>query len=309
MGSLLVPDYRMLEKEEADLMVGGFFEEKNNSLIIQADMYDVQAETVKAGITWIGEPGLDIFDALDEIAADFTREVDKVLPSAGRTLMEKAETVYSGNTQLENMVLRKWMIDSRWRKHKNIISFITGIGLYNEKYLFESAYTDTVSKFNGPYAPLSISWEKDMGKYFEAGINASVYFASQAEYKNTSDFTRSRLGTVYSLSGGPAFVLRGLKLDILFSTGLLVQYSPSFDITWDNGTLHNYTIGPFLSVGIPLKVEVRYYVNKRVDSLPLFVRFGLGFVPVGYRFDLNGGGREGLMGMDLGLYLGMGFRL
>jgi len=61
----------------------------------------VPCNIIKAGITWTGPIGLNIFDAVDEIFLAFLEGVDKVLPKAGKVLIKRNSTVYSGLSPID----------------------------------------------------------------------------------------------------------------------------------------------------------------------------------------------------------------
>ena len=68
-------------------------------------------------------------------------------------------------------------------------------------------------------------------------------------------------------------------------------------------------VGSLLYIDLPMKVGFRYYFNRRVDTIPIFLNVGLGVSPLGYRFDLGGTGQAGMMSTYILLNLGLGIRL
>ncbi|MCK5736616.1 MAG: PEGA domain-containing protein, partial [Spirochaetaceae bacterium] len=147
--SLIHPDYLPLEEIGADLMVSGFFIEIDGRLNIQANLYDVQAETIRASVTWFGTAGMDIFDAMDEIALEFAREVDRVLPAAGRTLITRHETVYSGVDRSEGLIARKKIIRKRWVDNPNVLTVQSGFGGVMERFILsDGGSTSNVMRFD-----------------------------------------------------------------------------------------------------------------------------------------------------------------
>ena len=112
-----------------------------------------------------------------------------------------------------------------------------------------------------------------------------------------------------SIFVGPRLVFRSLRADIYFSLDVQVQYSPRFTYHWDDGSPRQADVGSLLYIDLPMKVGFRYYFNKRVDTIPIFLNVGLGVSPLGYRFDLGGTGQAGMMSTYILLNLGLGIRL
>ncbi len=306
--ALIHPDFLPLEEVGADLVVSGFFAEVNGRLSIQANLYDVQAETIRAAVTWLGTAGFDIFDAMDEIALEFADEVDRVLPAAGRTLITRQETVYSGADRGESLLARKKLIRKRWEDNPNVLSLQGGFGGFMEEYdVNDSGFTTTAGKFEGPFLPIIFSWEHDIGPSF--AVSAGTSFAISS-YGGSNDNSEDREATwMASIFAGPRLVFRSLRADITIGIDLQVQYSPRVTYHWIDGVDRQADVGALLYLDLPMKVNFRYYFNKRIDTMPVFLSGGLGVSPLGYRFDLGGTGQKGMMSTYLFFNLGIGLRL
>jgi len=308
--ALIHPDFLPLEEVGADLVVSGFFAEVDGRLNIQANLYDVQAETIRAAVTWLGTAGFDIFDAMDEIALEFAAEVDRVLPAAGRTLITRQETVFSGADRGESLLARKKIIRKRWEDNPNVITLQTGFGGFLEEYtLNDGGFTRDVGKYDGPFLPIILSWDRDISSYFAFGAGASVGVGAYQEIQDGGSNTSTWTAAIFA---GPRLVFRSLKADIYLSLDLQFQYSPQVTYYWDDGGPRQASVGPLLYIDLPIKVGFRYYFNKRIDTMPVFLNVGLGVSPLGYRFDsfdLGGNNQSGMMSTYIMFNLGVGLRL
>lgn len=302
--SLLQPDFLKLEETGTDLVVSGFFGEKDGSLAIQANLYDVQAETVRAAVTWYGAAGLDIFDAMDQIAAEFADEVDRVLPAAGRILITRKETVFSAVGKEENLLSRKKIIRKRWEDSPNVLTIEGGFGGNMTRFdLNDSGNTNTIGQFEGPGLSATLSWDRDLGPNFAMGAGTMMTFGTY----RTNEMTDENAST-WSLSvfTGPRLIFRSLKADITLGMDLSISYFPRVTYYWD---VYTADVGSLLTLELPIKVGFRFYFNKRIDRMPLFMTGSLGVAPLGYRFDLGDTGQEGMTDPGLIIRLGLGIRL
>ena len=305
--ALVHPNFLKLEEAGADLVVSGFFIDDDEGLTIQANLYDVQAETVRAAVTWQGIAGLDIFDAMDEIALEFAAEVDRVLPEAGRTLVTRTETVYGGADRGESLLSRKKIIRRRWSDYPNVLTLQSGFGGFFESYdLEDNVFSRNASKFDGPYLPLLLKWDRTLNSRFAVGggINITIGDYRADEINNTNE-----LLLMGGLHAGPRAVFRSLRSDIIMSIDMEVQYSPEADYSWFNGGPQYDSVGPFVYFVTPVRIGFRYYLSDRIDRMPVFINGGLSITPVGYRFDLSGRGDEGFVDNNFAFELGAGVRL
>jgi len=305
--ALLQPDFLPLEEVGADLAVSGFFTEKDGVLGIQANLYDVQAETIRAAVTWYGSAGFDIFDAMDEIAEEFAVEVDRVLPAAGRTLITRQETVYSGVNRNESLLARKKIIRKRWRNRPNALSLQASFAGSLESFILnDNGSTRDVSISDGPSIRLTLAWDRDIAPRFAVGAGAS-YTSRSIRYD--LDYDDSEPSWIASAYAGPRLVFRSLRTDILIGMDLLLRYVPQASYQWYDGVDRQADLGSFLSVELPMNVGFRYYFNKRIDTVPIFLNGGLGISFLGYRFDLGGTGFAGMIEPIISLDIGVGVRL
>jgi len=305
--ALVQPDFLPLEEVGADLVVSGFFIEEDGELSIQANLYDVQAETIRAAVTWYGSAGFDIFDAMDEIAEEFAAEVDRVLPAAGRTLITRQETVYSGVNRSESLLARKKVIRKRWEDRPDTFTLQGSFTGSLESYILDdNGSTREVASSDGPSLQLSLSWDRDIAPRFAAGGGISITSISVRNNLDEYDTSLSLMAAAYA---GPRLVFRSLRTDILIGIDLLVRYIPQTNYYWIEGIDRQADLGSFLSVELPMSVGFRYYFNRRIDTVPVFLSGGLGISFLGYRFDLGGTGFEGMPEPTIGLNLGVGIRL
>ena len=304
---LIQPDFLSLEEVGADLLVSGFFTEQDGILSIQANLYDVQAETIRAAVTWYGSAGFDIFDAMDEIAAEFAAEVDRVLPAAGRTLITRQETVYSGVNRSESLLARKKIIRKRWRTRPDTFMLKTSFTGSLEGYILDdNGSTRDVSTSDGPSLEFSLAWDRDIAARFAVGAGIAV---TSRSIRYNLDYDNAEPSWMASAYAGPRLVFRSLRADILAGVDLLLRYTPQATYHWSDGMDRQADLGSFLSVELPVSVGFRYYFNKRIDTVPVFLSGGLGISVLGYRFDLGETGFAGMTEPTISLTLGVGVRL
>ncbi len=304
--ALIHPDFLPLEEVGADLVVSGFFSETDGKLSIQANLYDVQAETIRAAVTWYGTAGFDIFDAMDEIAEEFAHEVDRVLPAAGRALITRQETIFSGVDRSESLLARKKIIRKRWREQPNVLTFQSGMGGIMEEFtVSDGAFTSTAGLSDGPVIPLIFSWDRDINSRFAAGTGVTIGFnKSRNEYSGGEE-----QNWFASAFAGPRMVFRSLRADIYLGIDFQISYFPRITEYWDDSGPRQADLGPLLYLELPMKIGLRYYFNRRIDTMPLFLNAALGITPLGYHFDLGGGNQNGMMSTGILLNIGMGVRL
>jgi len=305
--TLVQPDFIPLEELGADLVVSGFFIEENGELSIQANLYDVQAETIRAAVTWYGSSGFDIFDAMDEIADEFAAEVDRVLPAAGRTLITRQETVYSGVNRNESLLTRKKIIRKRWEDRPDTFMLQGSFTGSLESYIIEdNGSTRDIGTSDGPSIQLTLAWDKDIAPRFAAGAGVAVTGRS---VRYNLDYYESYLSWMAAAYAGPRLVFRSLRTDILVGMDLLLRYIPQTTYQWYDGFDRQADLGSFLSLELPISFGFRYYFNSRINTVPVFLSGGLGISVLGYRFDLGGTGFAGITEPTINLNIGVGIRL
>jgi TolB-like protein len=305
--ALIHPNFLTLEESGADLVVSGLFYDDDDGLTIQANLYDVQAETIRAAVTWQGIAGLDIFDAMDEIALEFAAEVDRVLPEAGRTLVTRTETVYEGADRGESLLSRKKIINRRWSDYPNVLTVQSGFGGFFESYeLEDGGFFNDAGKFDGPYLPLLLKWDRTLNSRFAVGGGINI---TTGMYRPENDSDATEWLLMGGLHAGPRAVFQSLRSDIIMSIDMEVQYSPEVDYTWDDGGTRSDSVGPFVYIVTPVRIGFRYYFSERIDKMPVFINGGLSITPFGYRFDLAGRGDEGFVDNIFAFELGAGVRL
>ncbi|HUV06221.1 MAG TPA: PEGA domain-containing protein, partial [Spirochaetia bacterium] len=90
-----VPDFSYAEKNGIDLLISGQFLARDEELLVNAALYDVRSEMVKTSLNYTGRVGLSMFNAIDAMTEEFTRNVAKVLPEAGKDVFEETDEIKS----------------------------------------------------------------------------------------------------------------------------------------------------------------------------------------------------------------------
>ena len=283
-GTLSQPDFSLLEETGADLVVSGTFLKQGNYLVVQANLYDIQAESVKTGTFWTGDVGLSIFDAMDLIAEKFIGEVDRVLPVAGRVLITRTEIVYGALSDQEQGVNRKQMINRRWQEYPDSLSIQAGIGGAKDE--------DYILSTRTPPIAVAAEWSRDVSSLWQAGAGGIYYIIPE------------RPGLEIEAHSGVRLMFRTLRTDISFGLSGSIQYTPQFSDIWSG---ENY--GSFLSVGLPIDIRFYYYFTDKVDRNPVYFMGNMAFSFLGYRFDLSGREQHGFISISGLIAFGVGIRL
>jgi hypothetical protein len=304
-GAVMLPDFSNHEASGIDLVASGIFLRDGKELTIQANLYDVRNETIKAGIRWSGPVGLDLFEAVDEISEAFVTEVDKVLPEAGKTLITRQETVYTGTGTDEMLLSRKKVVQAR-RSWNHLLSLSIGtLGLDEGLVLDDGISTaELYSRFYNPPLILGIEWDWLSAEYL--GVMAG--FAVITGVKDPLYHPNERT-TDYSLYGAARLNLGGYRSDLFYGLGIGMTYSPSGTYTADYPVQTTDEIGPFLNLALRMDLGLRQFVHKRAEARPVFWNLKIHMSLYEYRFDLTGGGNQGRVPMNFGISIGTGVGL
>ncbi len=289
-GSLSQPDFTLLEDTGADLIITGTFLKQGNQLVVQANLYDIQAESVKSGTFWTGDIGLSIFDAMDDIAAKFMEDVDRVLPDAGRVLITQTETVYGALSDRELRLSRKQIINRRWQEYPDSISVQTGInGMMEEGVSRMSA---------SPFIPIIFDWSRDFSSLWQTAAGLAMGINMERSFNGDTSFPYVDL----EASGGGRIMFRSSRTDMAFGLMGSLRFSPQFT---DFGTLY----GSFISIGLPIDFRLKYYFTNTLDRNPIFFIADIAMSFAGYRFDLSGHNQHGFVSLSGSITFGMGMSL
>ncbi len=305
-GALMLPDFSVLEDAGTDLVASGLFRRDENGLTIQANLYDVRNETIKAGTRWSGSVGLDIFDAVDEISAAFEKEVDRVLPDAGKTLITRQETIYSGSSNDERLLAQRRVIQSRqsWR---HLLSIDIGTPFIDEEITLDNGIS--TSTFSGRFGDSSFTtgmeWEW-LGTGHYLGTMAGFRIINAVKYSEPA--TEDRF-TDYMLYGAARLNLSSSRSDLFFGIGSGLSFSPKESYTVSIPSVITDEIGPFLDLSARMDLGFRGYMNQRAAARPVFWSLKMYLSLYEYRFDLAGDGNNGRVPVNFGICIGMGMGL
>ncbi len=305
-GALMLPDFSVLEAAGTDLVASGLFLRDENRLTIQANLYDVRNETIKAGVRWSGSVGLDIFDAVDEISASFENEVDRVLPEAGKTLITRQETIYAGSSDDERLLARRRVIQARqsWR---HLLSIDIGIPVIDEEITLDNGSDSSTfsGRFGGSSFTAGMEWEW-LGNGDYLGTMAGFRIINAVKYSEQE--TKDRF-TDYMLYGAARLNLRASRSDLYFGLGGGLAFSPKESYTVSTPSVITDDIGPFLNLSARMDLGFRGYINQRAAARPVFWSLKMYLSLYEYRFDLAGDGNEGRVPVNFGICIGMGMGL
>ncbi|RKX80331.1 MAG: hypothetical protein DRP70_04495 [Spirochaetes bacterium] len=305
-GALMLPDFSILEDDGTDLVASGLFLRDENGLTIQANLYDVRNETIKAGVRWSGTVGLDIFDAVDEISASFEKEVDRVLPEAGKTLITRQETIFTGSSDDERLLAGRRVIQARqtWR---HLLSIDIGVPVIDEEITLDngSELSTFSGRFGGSSFTAGMEWEW-LGNGDYLGTMAGFRIINAEKYSEPA--TEDRF-TDYMLYGAARLNLRASRSDLYFGLGSGLSFSPKESYTVSTPSVISDEIGPFLSLSARMDLGFRGYMNQRAAARPVFWSLKMYLSLYEYRFDLAGDGNNGRVPVNFGICIGMGMGL
>jgi len=305
-GAVSLPDFSILESEGTDLVASGLFLRDDNKLTIQANLYDVRNETIKAGVRWSGLVGLDIFDAVDEISAAFEGEVDRVLPEAGKTLITRQETIYSGTSDDERLLARKMVTQSR-RSWQHLLTINLSGDSVNREFTLDNGVSTGTLGYKEANTPFVAGLEWDW-------LGWTDYLGTMAGFKiingkkNSEPATNERF-TDYSLYGAVRLNMRDYRSDLYLGLGGGITFVPRESYTISIPVAITDDIGPFLNLSARMDLGFRGYLNHRAESRPVFWTLNMYTSLYEYMFDLTGDGNNGKIPVHFGLSIGMGLGL
>lgn len=278
-----------------------------------ANLYDVQAESSKAGFNWSGTVGLSIFDAMDEISASFMENVDRYLPDAGRVLETRTEVLYEDTSREEYELFRNYLVRNRWTGHRQSFSLFIGTGGGMEQIEVNNGSsqanlirhtTDNINLF------ITLEWNYDFNQYLaigtgitispyikEASVDSNLYFETNSPFQDIGYYI------------GPRIFFRNLKSDLFFGLSAQVSWAPEYTQYWEDGGSQSGTVGSFLYLSMPLDFGFRFYFTERSDATPFFLNGRFSVNALSYRFDLSGRSTNGFMIFGGLIQLGFGVRL
>ena len=269
---IIQPDFNSSELSDIDLVATGKFLRGEDKLTVIANLYDVKSETIKAGITWEGSIGLNIFDAIDEISQDFRDEVDKVIPEAGKVLIMRNDIIYSGLSSFDARIERKLQIKNRFSR-KHLFSVITGLSgnFIRIETNNPDAPNDLTTGTGGPYFPILLNYEYNLQSNFAVGIGLELIdgkLTSMPENNSINPF-------MISINPSMKLVIRGLKSDLILGLGPSFKFLGKETVSWEDGQIWEDTIGPIFIAGLQLDAGFRIYLNKRANEMPSFIYLGV----------------------------------
>ena len=303
--AIMLPDFSLPEASGTDLVASGLFLRDGNELTIQANLYDVRNETIKAGVRWSGPVGLDLFGAVDEISEAFVAEVDRVLPEAGKTLITRQETVFTGTTEDENLLARKKVIQAR-RTWNHLLSLSIGIAGMDESLILDDGVStaELYSRFHDSPLVAGIEWDWISGDYFGTMAGFAVLTGPK-----DPDFHPDERTTDYSLYGAARLNLGGYRSDLFYGLGLGATFSPRGTYTAVFPALTTDEVGPFFNLALRMDLGMRRFIHHRAEGRPVFWNLKIYLSLYEYRFDLAGDGNQGRLPMNFGISIGTGIGL
>ena len=292
------PDFIPAEEAGADLMVTGRYHLEDESLYLEAVLYETTSRRVKTAETYVTETGFAVFDSIDEISAGFAEAVSRSLPHPGSPIMDKESAISEQLVVYEQQIYRDRMIGSRLDR-KNQISMQVGIGGLDDYY--EYAPDEKVGLDSSTPNQLRLNYQRINNDHLSLSTSVLMVWGGVNEHDSATPIVDSpNLLTSLAVMGGPELAFRTETSDVYFTPSLLAGFMPPYSIT----TTIDYDIPIRYYAGLELDVGYRYYFYQTRDRRPYFINLGMYFDMIEFAF--SPGEDPQIIGIRGALYLGGG---
>jgi TolB-like protein len=270
------PDLKLAAEKGAELVVAGRYQESRQKLFVHAVLYDVQSERIKYAVLYISDAGFSVFDSIDDISRNFSREVSRVLPKPGSPILQKEGDVSAELAAYEKRVFQNRIIAKRcsWA---NVLTLSAGIQMLGLDVRTPNSSGGDLR--NMPVTPLN-ALRIEYEYIFSPFISVSASVGAHAGICSGGD--EDMFAIDFHAMAGPKFYFRSSKSDIYVGLMLSASYSPEITLTESSV---DYTFGPYLSVGAMINAGMRFYFTSLTSDMPFFLDTGLMFDMVTLRLD------------------------
>ncbi|MGC9312131.1 MAG: PEGA domain-containing protein [Sediminispirochaetaceae bacterium] len=292
------PDFSPAEEAGADLMVSGRYHLEDETLYLEAVLYETTSRRVKTAETYVTETGFAVFESIDEISAGFAEAVSRSLPHPGSPIMEKESAIGEQLVVYEQQIYRDRMIRSRLDR-KNQISMQVGIGGLDDYY--EYAPDEKVGLDSANPNQLRVNYQRIKSDHISLSAAVLMVWGGVNEHDSMTPIVDSpNLLTSFAVMGGSELAFRTETSDVYFTPSLLAGFMPPYSIT----TTIDYDIPVRYYAGLELDVGYRYYFYQSRDRRPYFINLGMYFDMIEFAF--SPGEDPQIVGIRGALYLGGG---
>ncbi|MBN1799792.1 MAG: PEGA domain-containing protein [Spirochaetales bacterium] len=292
------PDLKLAAKNGAELVVAGRYQESKEKLFVHALLYDVQSERVKYAVIYISEAGFSVFDSIDDISLNFSREVSRVLPKPGNPILEQEGNVSAELSAYEKQVFMNRIISKRcsW---PHVLSINAGIQMVGDQIQTPSSSEEELR--NTPRTPinsLKIEYEYIFSPFLSlsAGLGAHVGSCSAGD--------EDVFAIDFHATVGPRIYFRSSKSDIYAGILLSATYAPVMTIT-DMGVDYDY--GPYFYASALINAGIKFYFSSLISDKPFYLDTGITFDAVTLNFEESG--EISYIPLNMMLYIGLGWHL
>jgi TolB-like protein len=292
------PDLKLAAGEGAELVVAGRYQESQQKLFVHAVLYDVQSERIKYAVLYISDAGFSVFDSIDDISRNFSREVSRVLPKPGSPILQKEGDVSAELAAYEKQVFKNRIIARRcsW---VNVITFSAGLQMLGTQIQLPTGTGEELR--NTPATPLN-ALRVEYEYIINPLISVSASIGTHAGYCGGGDEDVFAIDIHAML--GPKIYFRSSKFDVYVGLLLSASYAPEITLT-DGGT--DYDFGPYLCFGALLNAGMKFYFTSLMSDVPFYLDTGLMFDTITLRLDEPEGVL--LVPMHMMIYVGVGWHL
>ena len=292
------PDFLPAEQAGTDLMVSGRYHIEEESLYLEAVLYETTTRRVKTAETYVTDTGFAVFDSIDQISAGFAEAVSRSLPHPGSSILEKESAISEQLVVYEQQIYRDRIIGSRLDR-KNQISMQVGIGGMDDSY--EYAPNENVAMDMANPNQMRVSYQRIKTDHLSLSSSVLMVWGGVSQHDSGSPIVDSPdLLISFALMSGPELAFRTETSDVYFTPSLLLGFLPPYSIT----TSIDYDIPIRYYAGLELDVGYRYYFYQSRERRPSFINLGMYFDMIEFAF--SPGENAQLIGIRGALYIGGG---
>ena len=296
--NLLSPDFSYAEEQGAELLVSGRFLAKGEQLFVHATLYDVLTQQVKTSTMYTGEAGLAMFDSIDTMTEEFVANMDRVLPKIGEEVVERKQTVTREIVTYEKKITDQQIVDERNERRHSLALYYTWGGTLDPG----PSLTFDSSRVDGPTSGFTLAYDLFLFQPLSLSVKTGMnFYGIWVEGYSTSQDT----GIEIPLYVGPSLVFSGRRTDLTIGIDAHFHFIGGF--SYDEGFGY-VDFGPFLMIGASLDAGLKFYLNQRMSTRPVFLSMAMLFDLYSRRFPLDFSGSV-LVPLSVYMLIGGGVRL
>lgn len=311
--SSAAPDFAFAESRGAELILAGYYTTREQELFVNATLYDVRTRGVKTNTVLLGRGGLQLFTTVDEMAAELSAAVDRVLPARSEAGTASAELVTAELTGTERRTAERDVVLQR-NSRPHILGLSAAFGGPPGIGGVDGADGRRYGRMDGPTLQGALLYTRQFSA--NLGLAGGVSY-SRNENSFGTELVEPAVDLAVTLA--PEFIFGGTSVDLYLRPGLEYRYGFPVSIRFDDrdpdtdeDVRREFELGPYRYLSAFIETGVRYYFQRRFSQPAPFVYGALVLYPASYWFEAEQEEDQlGTNSIDSGLWLtaGMGLRL